>query len=698
MKKIFMAAVIVISVMLVTMAVVRFSPYKGLNQIQSQKISTRIYDVNGELVQVLALEEGVRREFTALEDMPQNVIEAFIQAEDKRFYKHHGVDFQAIIRAAGTNAKEGRTVSGASTITMQLARIISPRPVRNISAKIAESWNALRLESRLSKKEILELYLNNVPFGFNTEGVTSAARYFFGKTIYSLTQKEIETLSKIPRRPKAYAHIAGKYSYPFELPHYVNWLKSQEGTVLYEMPEIHLSVSLSVQKKCEELLGSRTDMYADNRLSNGAVLALEVETGNVIAWAGSASFTDEEHSGQIDGVLVQNQPGSSMKPFLYALALEHGVKPNSVLPDTPMEFGFDELYVPQNFNNRYNGPVRFRVALASSLNIPAVYLLNEIGLEPYKNKLLELGFDSLQNQDPGLSLALGSGEISLYELTRAFSVFPRDGVSLDGKQIYEPDTARIICDILSDSDARALGFGYAKVFQTSYDSMFKTGTANQFQNITALAASGRYVVGVWMGNFSGETIVGKTGSSIPAAIARQVLDMLESDGKPQKKFKTPVNYQKVKICSLSGMLAGPFCENTVFEYILKTSASDKARSDEICNWHQKETVVYPEKYASWFILKNRQGTLDYGNEPLKIISPRNGSVFYFDESSGLKDFQKLTVDVMGGESDFCRIFVDGEYAGESSRPFIFRLPLTRGKHVLQVRSGNESDSIMFTVN
>lgn len=698
MKKIIMTAVIVISVVLVTMAVVRFSPYKALNQIQSQKISTRIYGVNGELVQVLALEDGVRREFTALEDMPQSVKEAFIQAEDKRFYKHHGVDFQAIIRAAGSNAKEGRTVSGASTITMQLARIISPRPNRNIFAKIAESWNAFRIESRLSKNEILELYMNNVPFGFNTEGVTSAARYFFEKTLYSLTQEETETLAKIPRRPKAYAHIAGNYAYPFELPHYVNWLKSQEGTGLYELPEIHLSVSMAVQKKCEELLGSRTDMYADNRLSNGAVLALEVETGNVVAWAGSASFDDEEHSGQIDGVLVQNQPGSSMKPFLYALALEHGIKLNSVLPDIPMEFGFDELYVPQNFNNRYNGPVRFRVALASSLNIPAVYLLNEIGLEAYKNKLLALGFDSLQNQDPGLSLALGSGEISLYELTRAFSVFPRDGVSLDGKQIYEPDTARIICSILSDSDARALGFGYAKVFQTSYDSMFKTGTANQFQNITALAASGRYVVGVWMGNFSGETIVGKTGSSIPAAIAREVLDMLESDGKPQKKFKTPVNYQKERICSLSGLPAGPYCENTVFEFIPKTSATDKTQSDEICNWHQKDTIVYPEKYASWFVLKNRQGTLDYGNEPLKITSPRNGSVFYFDESSGLKEFQKLTVDVMGGAGERCQAFVDGVLSGESGRPFVFRLSLTRGEHILYVTSGSESDSITFLVN
>ncbi|MCQ2585247.1 MAG: transglycosylase domain-containing protein [Treponema sp.] len=695
MKKIFKAAVVVVSVMLAVTAAVRFSPYKALKEIQSQKVSTRIYDANGELLQVLALEEGVRREFTPLEDIPQNVLDAFIQAEDKRFYKHHGIDVQAVFRAAKSNVSEGRTVSGASTITMQLARIISPRPVRNLRAKVVEAWNALRLESRLSKTQILELYMNNVPFGFNTEGVTSAARFFYGKTLFSLNEEQIETLAKIPRRPKAYADLAGNYHYPFELPHYINWLKTQ-NVGLYEVPEVHLKVSLAVQKKAESLLGSRTEQYADNRLSNGAVLALDVETGDVLVWAGSAAFDSEEHSGQIDGVLVQNQPGSSMKPFLYALALERGFKLTSVLPDIPMEFGFEELYVPQNFNNRYNGPIRFRVALASSLNIPAVYLLNEVGLEIYKNKLLDLGFESLRDQDTGLSLALGGGEVTLYELTKAFSVFPRDGKTFEGAQVYEPDTARIICNILSDSDARALGFGYAKVFQTSYDSMFKTGTANQFQNITALAASGRYVVGVWMGNFSGETIVGKTGSSIPAAIAREILDMLENDGKPDASFKEPVNYHKVKVCSVSGMKAGDFCKNTVYEY--EPVSASAGTSGEACNWHRGSELIYPEKYASWFVLKNRQGTLDYGNEPLEITSPRDGSIFYFDESSGLKDFQKLTVSVMGGSEETCQIFVDGIFAGESFRPFIFRLPLSQGEHLLQVVSGEESDSISYIVN
>jgi len=696
MKKSIKAVIVAVSVILAAAATVRFSPYKALKELQSHKISTRIYDVNGELIQVLALEEGVRREFTPLEDIPPSVVDAFIQAEDKRFYKHHGIDIQAVFRAAKSNILEGRTVSGASTITMQLARIISPRPVRNIRAKIAESWNALRLEARLSKNQILELYLNNVPFGFNTEGVTSAARYFYGKDIYSLNESQIETLAKIPRRPMAYADLAGKYSYPFEMPHYVNWLKSQDAG-LYKVPEVHLKASLAVQKKGEDLLGARTEEYADRRLTNGAVLALDVETGDVLVWAGSASFENEEHSGQIDGVLVENQPGSSMKPFLYALSLEHGFNLTSVLPDIPMEFGFDELYVPQNFNNRYNGPVRFRVALASSLNIPAVYLLNEVGLETYRNKLLDLGFDSLQNQDPGLSLALGGGEVTLYELTRAFSVFPRDGKTLDGKQVYEPDTARLICNILSDKDARALGFGYAKVFQTDYDSMFKTGTANQFQNITALAASGRYAVGVWMGNFSGETVVGKTGSSIPAAIAREILDMLENDGRPDVSFKEPVNYEKIRICSLSGMKAGPYCKNAVYEYALRRGSA-VSESEQECSWHQGNDVVYPEKYASWFVLKNRQGSVAYGDEPLKISSPRNGSVFYFDKSSGLKDFQKLTVDVMGGAGESCQIYVDGEFAGESLRPFVFRLPLTKGKHFLQAVSGEESDSLEFTVN
>lgn len=709
MKKIIWTVVVLAGLFLAGTATVRFTPYTALDNFKSHKISTRIYDANGELLQVLSLENGVRREFVSLDKIPEAVKDAFIQAEDKRFFKHHGIDLSAIIRALKSNAEEGRTVSGASTISMQLARIISPHPVRNIQAKIFESWNALRIESRLSKLEILELYLNNVPFGFNTEGVSSGARYFFGKNLTELNDDEIETLAKIPRRPQSYANLAGKYPYPFEMPHYVEWLKKQNDMGLYFHDEIHLPAVLAVQKRCEELLGKETLAYADNRLTNGAVLAIDIETGAVIAWAGSSSFYDNEHSGQIDGVLVPNQPGSSMKPFLYALALERGYKVNTVFPDIPMEFGFDSLYVPQNFNNRYNGPVRFRVALASSLNIPAVYLLNEIGLDEYKSRLYKLGFESLKTQDPGLSLALGGAEVTLLELVQAFSVFPRDGKFLPvtpmGTKLpegndsgfiegcYRADTARLICSILSDENARALGFGYSKVFKTDFDSMFKTGTANQFQNITALGASGRYAVGVWMGNFSGETVVGKTGSSIPAQIVKDILVFLESDGREHKKFSEPEDYVRRKICSLSGNLAGPDCPTAVSEYI----ETYKLDSESQCDWHIGKDVSYPETYTTWFLLKNRLGNLSYSGEPLKIVSPRNGSLFYFDESAGMENHQNLIVDVNGGTSDTCILYLDGEYFDASLRPYRFRVPLTRGKHVLKVTEGFSGDEISISV-
>lgn len=688
------AAGIILAAVLALMAVIRFSPYTALQSFKSHTISTRVYDVNGNLLQVLALEEGVRREFTSLEDIPEAVVQSFILAEDKRFFTHRGVDLSAVFRAAKSNAEEGRTVSGASTITMQLARIISPRKKRSLGAKCVEAWNALRLESRLSKNEILELYLNNVPFGFNTEGVTSAARYFFGKELIYLTPEEIEILSKIPRRPKSWESLAGNYEYPYEMPHYINYLKKDPKSGLFEKPEVQLSCSLEIQKIAEDFLASRTGMYAENRLTNGAVLAIDVKTGEVIVWAGSASFADEDHSGQIDGVLVPNQPGSSMKPFLYALALERGFEMTSVLPDVPMEFGFDALYVPQNFNNRYNGPVRFRVALASSLNIPAVYLLNKVGLEDYKERLYSLGFESLKNQDPGLSLALGSGEVTLKELVRAFAVFPRDGLDFEGRRIYKADTARLVCSMLSDKDARALGFGYSKVFQTDFDSMFKTGTANQFQNITALGASSRYAVGVWMGNFSGETVVGKTGSSIPAQIVHDILVMLENDGRPSESFRKPVVFEKVKICSLSGMAAGDSCGTTVSEYAEKSFVNQM----EKCTWHRSGEVFYPEEYTAWFALKKRQGNVDYGSGSLRITSPREGSIFFYDDSFSMGNSQNLSVEVFGGSEETAELYVDGKSKGISERPFVFRLPLSRGEHLIEVFCGEESDSVSFTVN
>ncbi|WP_294427768.1 transglycosylase domain-containing protein [uncultured Treponema sp.] len=694
---------------------IRFSPYPELSEFKSRPVSTRVFDNQGKLIQIIALKDGLHREFTPLEDIPLFVQDSFIKAEDRHFYSHHGIDFSSVLRAIFQNVREFRTVSGASTITMQLARIIRPSQKRTIFAKIRETFDAFRLEARLSKKEILEAYLNNVPFGFNTEGVSSAARYFFSKELAALTEEEAKTLSQIPRRPSLYSFSSDSkrrpFSYPFEMPHFVRYLSTLPNSPIGKAADLHTTADLALQHAAEDMLRQSVEKYASNRLTNGAILICETQTGKILSWVGSADFFDESHNGQVDGVLSYQQPGSSMKPFLYALALEKGFSPSSVLPDIPMEFGFENLYVPQNFNRRFNGPVRLRVALASSLNIPAVYLLNEIGLDTYLKKLSELGFDSLKNADSGLSLALGGAEVSIFEMTQAFSVFARDGYFLplsmmqdaalqnnesatnsrkEASQVYDVNTARLICDILSDRDSRALGFGYNQTFLTPFPAMFKTGTANQYQTITALGATPKYTVGIWMGNFSGETVIGKTGSSIPAKIARDLLVLLQ--GNNGKDFKKPAQFKKERICALSGKKAGEFCPDKISEYVA-TGSQDKG---ECCSWHTQEGTTYPAQYAVWFRMKNRSGEVGEKGSPLKIISPRNNSIFYYDDSVS-EHQQKLVVEAIGGKTDRAVFSIDGTALNERKRPFTEQIPLQKGRHRIKVECAGESDEIEINV-
>lgn len=701
-----------------------FSPYPKLNAFRNLPKSTRVYDCNGELIQILSLENGLRREFVSLEKISPEVREIFIRAEDRKFYRHFGIDVLSICRAAFQNIENGRIISGSSTITMQLARMMRKSENRNIFAKFTEAVDALRLEARLSKDEILELYLNHLPFGFNTEGVASAARFFFGKEISLLSQAELCCLAVIPRKPSLYnpfvnpekcaeaaVRIAGlpydelkiaamrakKFMYPENMPHYVRYLTSSGSCECYSAEQINVSVSLALQRKAENLIAAAVAKSKQFRITNGAVLVCENSSGKILAWVGSANFNDDFHGGQNDGVLAENQPGSSMKPFLYAMALENGFTPASILPDIPMEFGSEQLYIPLNFNNRYNGPVRLRTALASSLNVPAVYLLNQLGLGKYISVLDDLHFFSLKNSNPGLGLALGSAEVSLFELVQAFSVFPRDGIFLplvseenkvdDKKNVFQRDTARLICSILSDNDARYLGFGDNKAFKIPFSAIFKTGTANQFQNITALGATPLYTVGVWMGNFDGATVIGKTGSSLPASVVRDLLITLQKN--ESAEFKLPVLYSKKKICLVSGMPAGDNCPDTKLEFLPNNETAEN------CSWHTKSGVVYPQRFERWFYQKELIGTVKNDNMPLQIITPRNGSIFFYDSS--LPDsVQSLTVEVTGGKSDELHVSVDdGKSSFVVNRHFSFKIPLQPGSHKITVSCADEQCELSF---
>jgi len=622
--------------------------------------------------------------------------------------------------------------------------------------KIGEVINALRLEARFSKNEILEMYLNSLPFGFSTEGVASAARNFFASEASMLSPAQIFCLAVIPRRPSLYnplenaetcvkaaaelqagfsknkklksawpllaeinnedwkfaASSALRFAYPFALPHLIRYINAgltpNSNT---RHGEIRLSIDLALQRYIEGLIAGNVDRYYNSRLTNGAAIVIDNDNGEILAWVGSADFNNSEAAGQIDGVLALNQPGSSMKPFLYAMALENGFKPADVIADIPVNFGESELYIPRNFNNRFNGPILFRAALASSLNIPAVYLLYRLGVQNYSNILYSLGFDSLKEsaQDAGLGLALGNAPVSLMELVRAFSVFPRDGIFMPltwkledeqrrvvvrimEKRIFSVDTARIICSFLSDSNARVMAFGRARNFRTQFPSMFKTGTANQYQSIVALGATPKYTAGVWMGNFTGETVIGKTGSSIPAAIARDALVFLQSGQRGAASgFFEPENWRMRRVCALSGMAPNGACLSVISEYRYH------GEEGEPCTWHRtvngRSEAVYPAEYQAWFTASTREGSLDYSSRPLEITTPREGFVYLSSPGIGRDE---IPVEVIGGSGDELRVTFNGN-TFSVGRPFVFSLPRIPGFYTLGVQNGGEEEEVNFTV-
>ena len=759
--------------------VLRFSPYPELRAFLNRPCSVRYCDRNGLLLQITALEGGLRREKP--DAISDQVKEVFVFAEDKRFYSHFGIDAFAVLRAIGQNISGGRRVSGASTITMQLARLVSAdaSPKREaagrekgsgweLKRKTAEALNALRLEARLSKKEILELYINSVPFGFNSEGAASASRTFFASDLSMLSPAQIFCLAVIPRRPGLYNPLenpescisaaselqarfsrnkklsskwpllaevqsddwkyasasARRFSYPFELPHLIRYISARQSAddvaansavnAGARLPgELKLSIDLKLQRFIEEAIAGNVERYYSSRLTNGAALVIDNENGEILAWVGSADYNNTDAAGQIDGVIALNQPGSSMKPFLYAMALEKGFKPTDVIADVPMNFGETELYLPRNFNNRFNGPMLFRAALASSLNIPAVYLLYRLGVQNYCERLYSLGFDSLKESaaDAGLGLALGNAPVSLLELVRAFSVFPRDGVYIPltansgpdifSARIYSEDTARIICSFLSDPGARVLAFGAGRNFRTGFPSIFKTGTANQYQSIVALGATPKYTAGVWMGNFTGETVMGKTGSSVPAAIVRDALVFLQgksgnANSRTRGEFPAPENWRPERICAVSGMIPSAACPSVITEYIPRTNTGT-GETRGACTWHSmvngRSEITYPAEYQSWFNSASRQGSLDYGSRPLEILSPREGFVFLSSPGIGRDE---IPVEVIGGSENTLRVTCDGR-SFIVERPFSFYLEKTPGLHKLRVQNGGEEEEISFEV-
>ncbi|UQZ90320.1 penicillin-binding protein 1C [Deltaproteobacteria bacterium Smac51] len=583
--------------------------------------TVRVTDREGRLLKEFLPPGPARREALALEDFSPGLVKAVLAAEDKRFFSHPGVDPLAMIRAAGLNIRNGRIVSGGSTITMQLARMgrgLYPGP-RTAGRKIREMWWALLIERHNSKEVILTEYLNRAPCGNLTEGFGAAARFYLNKPAADLSFSESAFLAALPASPGALnpykdprpalarravilermaalgsisveelarARVEplnlNKLGSTFNAPHFVNRIRRDFGP---EPPEvITTTLDLELQRKLEGLAEDTVENFRHLGLSQAAVVVMNLPKREVLAWVGSADFFNTP-DGQNDGVTALRQPGSALKPFLYAVALEEGViTPASLLDDRPADFrALSGSFSPANYSGTFHGPVSARLALASSLNLPAVRLASAVGVSVLLDRFRALGLDSLNREADyyGLGLVLGGGEVDLLSLTGAYAALAdggrllppvtffsagREGLSR-ARQVFEPGTAFIISDILRDDRARATGFGPRGVLATPYPSSVKTGTSKNFRDNWCIGYTGDFVVGVWAGNFDADPMEKVSGVTGAGTLWRLAADLL-AEAYPPDRFQPGPDILARKVCPASGLLAGPECPNTMREFFL----------------------------------------------------------------------------------------------------------------------------------
>jgi penicillin-binding protein 1C len=584
--------------------------------------SKRVTDRNGRVLKEYLSPSMSRRDFVKLSDISPYLKDAIITAEDKRFYHHVGFDPLAVVRSAKINLEKRAIVSGGSTITMQLARLslgLSPGP-RTFSRKLKETFLALVIERHHTKDEILEHYLNIVPTGRLSVGFEAASRLYLGKGANILSPAEAAFLAAIPASPGSldpYRHLEKTLNRrndildrmykrgfidkdtlarakseqislnydppPYLAPHFVSYVSHfiEESTII----NLKTTLDLDLQKRLETLATETVASYRSQGLEQVSILVMSLPEREVLAWVGSGDFFNEK-DGQLDGVIAARQPGSALKPFIYAMAFDSGkIYPSSLLSDAPVDFvGASEVFSPRNYSGYFTEPVSARVALASSLNIPAVILASDLGTSEVLENLRAIGLDSLKEDHSyyGLGLALGDGEVNLLSLTTAYAMLADGGVlsppkyilepentenSLKPKKLLSPEAAFLVSDILSDDHARSLGFGYNGVLKTPYPSSVKTGTSSNFRDNWCIGYTDKFVVGIWAGNFEARPMTEISGVTGAGQLWRETMDILSKRAKP-KSPKLPKGIKVLAICPLSGLPAGNHCPNTIEEYFL----------------------------------------------------------------------------------------------------------------------------------
>jgi penicillin-binding protein 1C len=580
-------------------------------------------------------------------------LEAILAAEDARFWRHGAVDVRALLRAARDYAIFGEARSGGSTIEMQLARMLSPSGGGQIRGKLAQIAVAERIEIASSKTSELAAYVNRVPMGGNLYGVEAAARAYFGEPAADLDLAQASLLAAIPNDPARLAPDSGWQA-----------LRARQRYVLRRMVDLGEITPATANRAVAETLRVRLhdsgiddaphalfSLYAAGGISSGrvrttldrplqrfvqaqaqdvigaldryhvtgaAALVVDNRTGEVLAYVGSPDYFSDEALGRNDGVQALRQPGSSLKPFTYELALERGtIRSTTILPDVPAAYAIagGKLYAPGDYSGRFSGPVRVRYALANSLNVPAVRVLSGLGVEPFLTRLHALGFGHLDRPPSyyGLGLTLGSGEVSLWELVQAYVAMARRGsflpLHLTGeaatpRAIGDPADWALITDMLADPHARAHSFGLHSVLEMPFPAAVKTGTSSDFHDTWTVGFTRDYTVGVWVGNFDGSPMRGVSGVTGAGPLWNRImLHLYERNAEPPA-FPAPNGFVRKSICATTGRIV--------------------ARTNDDC-------VAVVEEWVAPRDLPSLRGRTQAAS--LRIVFPANGDTFVLNATT-----------------------------------------------------------------
>ncbi len=732
--------------------------------------STVYMDRYGKLLRISLSPSEKFRVKLPLSEISPYLKKGVLSYEDRYFYFHQGINPVSVLRAVGSNIKHGRIVSGASTITMQVARMMDRRP-RTLLSKIIESCRAIQLELRYSKNEILELYLNSIPMGGNIEGVGAGAYYFFGKSALELSFTESALLIGIPvspsgNRPDRYPEKAGKIiakvlsrthddigitaaetrkalrseptivcqKFPFNCPHLAESRHRGNNPFFAQY-----SIDTGLQKFSESVLRNYHDMMRSQGIYNGAVIIANNKTREVLAYVGSPDYFDSLHCGQINGAAILRSPGSALKPFLYARAMELGlITPEKIVFDIPIA---DEDYSPANFYKTAGGLIPARQALIHSLNIPAVRLEREMGSEGLKHilkKVYPLKKDIIIEKS-GLSIALGGFPLSLEGMVALYMMLAREGnysplkfhisesQGIAPRQILDRRVSYIISEILSDCHRPDLPHSWEFAPSLAKVSL-KTGTSFGLRDAWCIGYNPDFTVGVWLGNADSSGSSELIGVRAAAPIMIRILNHITRSS--DSWFKIPNGVGERKVCAVSGEKPGRFCNHGLKTdlYIMGISSEQECSAHkqiivrkrdglQVCSYCMGEDhAAYDSKVIEYWApevisflrgggykftqVPRHNPTCQnfYAKERPRIVRPAMEDEYVISENIPL-DSQKIPLRAFAGqESDTLFWFLGSTFLFQSKPDETCFLTPKRGQWVISaVDSRGRSDSVRIKI-